>query len=129
MFSPTPAVPSSAAGDFRKNRIPWPGRGRGVGYGMFFLGLFPIGEIAVAQVKTVADWMAERSISLAGLVDASGLEQGVVEAIAAGRYTPSPQQRQCLAAALGVDPEQVAWGHQAEVVHIYGHGPQFGRSP
>jgi hypothetical protein len=53
----------------------------------------------------------------------------VVEAIAAGRYTPSPQQRQAMAAALGVGPEQVAWGHQTEVAHVYGHGPQFGRSP
>lgn len=83
----------------------------------------------MAQMKTVADWMAERGISLAGLVEASGLDRRVVEAIARGRYTPSPEQRQRLAAALGVGPEQIAWGHQAEVTHIYGHGPQFGRSP
>ena len=48
---------------------------------------------------------------------------------ARGRYTPSPEQRRRLAAALGVDPEQVAWGHSAQVSHVYGHGPQFGRSP
>jgi transcriptional regulator with XRE-family HTH domain len=85
--------------------------------------------VAMAQVKTVAEWMAERGLSLAALVEASGLDQRVVEAIAGGRYTPSPQQRQRLAAALGVTPEQVAWGHQTEVTHVYGHGPQFGRSP
>jgi transcriptional regulator with XRE-family HTH domain len=83
----------------------------------------------MAAVKAVADWMAERGITLAGLVEASGLDQSVVEAIACGRYTPSPQQRQRLAAALGVGPEQVAWGHYTEVTHVYGHGPQFGRSP
>jgi transcriptional regulator with XRE-family HTH domain len=83
----------------------------------------------MATVKAVADWMTERGISLAALVEASGLDRRVVEAIAAGRYTPSPQQRQRLAAALGVGPEQVAWGHQTEVAHVYGHGPQFGRSP
>ena len=83
----------------------------------------------MAQVKSVADWMAERGISLAQLVEASRLEERVVEAIARGRYTPSPQQRQRLAAALGVAAELIAWGHQAEVVHIQGHGPQFGRSP
>jgi transcriptional regulator with XRE-family HTH domain len=83
----------------------------------------------MTQVKAVADWMAERGLSLAELVKTSGLDQRVVEAIAHGRYTPSPQQRQRLAEALGVGPEQVAWGHQAEVVHVYGHGPQFGRSP
>lgn len=83
----------------------------------------------MAQLKTVADWMAEREISLAVLVEASGLERRVVEAIARGQYTPSPQQRERLAAALGVAPELVAWAHQVEVVHVYGHGPQFGRSP
>jgi transcriptional regulator with XRE-family HTH domain len=83
----------------------------------------------MVQVKAVADWMAERGISLAKLVEASGLERRVVEAIARGQYTPSPQQRQRLAAALGVGPELIAWGHQVEVAHVYGHGPQFGRSP
>ena len=83
----------------------------------------------MAAVKSVADWMAERGLTLAGLVEASGLDRRVVEAIAAGRYTPSPQQRQRLAQVLAVGPEQVAWGHQTEVAHVYGHGPQFGRSP
>jgi hypothetical protein len=81
------------------------------------------------QVKTLAEWMAERGIGLAELVEASGLEARVVEAVADKRYTPSPQQRQRLSAALGVGPEQVAWGHLATVEHVYGHGPQFGRSP
>jgi hypothetical protein len=81
------------------------------------------------QVKTLAEWMAERGIGLAELVEASGLDARVVEAVAGKRYTPSPQQRQRLSAALGVGPEQVAWGHLATVEHVYGHGPQFGRSP
>jgi transcriptional regulator with XRE-family HTH domain len=85
--------------------------------------------MVMAQVKAVADWMAERGLSVAALIEASGLDRRVVEAIARGRYTPSPEQRQTLAAALGVDPKQVAWGHQAQVAHVYGHGPQFGRSP
>jgi hypothetical protein len=81
------------------------------------------------QVKSLAEWMAERGIGLAELIEASGLDARVVEAVAGNRYTPSPQQRQRLSAALGIDPEQVAWGHQAPVEHVYGHGPQFGRSP
>jgi transcriptional regulator with XRE-family HTH domain len=83
----------------------------------------------MAVVKTVAEWMAERQMDLPRLVEASGLERRVVEAIACGRYTPSPEQRRRLAAALGVEPDQVAWGHQTPVSHVYGHGPQFGRSP
>ena len=83
----------------------------------------------MAQVKSVADWMAERGMSLEQLIASSALDQRVVAAIAAGRYTPSPEQRRRLADALGVGVEQVAWGHVAQVSHVYGHGPQFGRSP
>jgi hypothetical protein len=83
----------------------------------------------MAQVNTLAGWMAERGIDLADLIEASGLDKRVVEAVACGRYTPSPQQRQRLSAVLGVVPEQVAWGHLGQVEHMYGHGPQFRRSP
>jgi cyanate lyase len=83
----------------------------------------------MVQVKTLADWMADRGLGLAELIEASGLDARVVAAVAGNRYTPSPQQRRRLAAALGIEPEQVAWGHQAPVEHVYGHGPQFGRSP
>jgi hypothetical protein len=83
----------------------------------------------MTQVKTITEWLAERHMGLAELVEASMLDDRVVEAIANGRYTPSPEQRRRLATALGVSPEQVAWGHLAQVEHIYGHGPQVGRSP
>ncbi|MBI3407155.1 MAG: helix-turn-helix transcriptional regulator [Planctomycetes bacterium] len=83
----------------------------------------------MAKAKAVGDLIAERGISLTQLIEASALDRRIVEAIARGQYTPSPQQRQRLAAALGVAVEQVAWGHQVEVAHVYGHGPQFGRSP
>jgi ribosome-binding protein aMBF1 (putative translation factor) len=83
----------------------------------------------MSQTKTVAGWMAERGLSAAGLAEATGLDRRVVEAVAAARYTPSPEQRRLLAAALGVSPDEVAWGHATEVSHVYGHGPQFGRSP
>jgi ribosome-binding protein aMBF1 (putative translation factor) len=73
--------------------------------------------------------MAERGLTLAQLIDVTALDKRVVEAIAHGRYTPSPEQRRRLATALGVEPEQIAWGHVNEVSHVYGHGPQFGRSP
>lgn len=83
----------------------------------------------MADVKMLAGWMAERGIGLAELVQASQLEHRVVEAIASGRYTPSPDQRKRLADALGIDPHLVAWGHTIQAESMYGHGPQFGRSP
>ncbi len=80
-------------------------------------------------IKPISDWMRDRGVSLEELIQSSLLDRKVVEAIVGGRYTPSPQQRRRLAVALGVAPEQVSWGHTAAVEHIYGHGPQFGRSP
>lgn len=79
--------------------------------------------------KSVAQWLAERAMSPAELAKRSSLDDKIVEAIAAGRYTTSPQQRQRVADALGVHPQEVAWGHAVSVDHMYGHGPQFGRSP
>jgi hypothetical protein len=83
----------------------------------------------MGEVKSLSEWMASRGMVLAELVEASALETRVVEAVVGNRYTPSPQQRARLSAALGITPEQVAWGHLAPVEHVYGHGPQFGRSP
>ncbi len=85
--------------------------------------------MGVEQVRTIAEWMVDRATGLETLVETSGLDRKVVDAIVHNRYTPSPQQRQRLAQALGVDAEQIAWGHASPVQHIYGHGPQFGRSP
>ena len=81
------------------------------------------------DVRTLNEWMQLRGLEIGGLVTSSGLEPRVVEALVAGRYTPSPQQRRRVAAALLVDPVEIAWGHAAAVEHMYGHGPQFGRSP
>jgi hypothetical protein len=81
------------------------------------------------QIMTIAEWMALRGLTLADLVETSALDERIVEAITQDRYTPSPQQRYRLCDALGVRPEQVVWGHRAQISHVYGHGPQFGRSP
>lgn len=79
--------------------------------------------------KALSDWLAERGMTLEQLIASSKLDDRVVKAIAEGRYTPSPEQRRRLAAVLGVEADQIAWGHVAQVSHVYGHGPQFGRSP
>jgi transcriptional regulator with XRE-family HTH domain len=81
------------------------------------------------KIKSLAEWMTDRDIGMEQLLEAAGLDRKVLSAIVNGRYTPSPQQRQRVAAALRVRPEQISWGHTASVEHIYGHGPQFGRSP
>lgn len=80
-------------------------------------------------MKPLTYWLDQKQLSLAELVEASGLDRKLVASIASGNYTPSPAQRQRLAAALDVPVEDVSWGHAVQVDHMYGHGPQFGRSP
>ena len=80
-------------------------------------------------MKPLAQYMEETGTNLEQLVEASGLEAKLVRVIASGNYTPSPSERQRLAAALGVEVEDIAWGHAVPVEHMWGHGPQFGRTP
>lgn len=83
----------------------------------------------MAKIQTLAEWMAEKRVGLEDLEQLSCLDRKVLQAIYDGRYTPSPQQRKRVAEALGVQVEQIAWGHTNPVEHLYGHGPQFGRTP
>ena len=80
-------------------------------------------------MHTVAHWMSLRGIDLLALQQAAALDDRTATAILEGRYTPSPRQRQRIAAALEVEPDEISWDHAAGVEHMYGHGPQFGRSP
>jgi hypothetical protein len=78
---------------------------------------------------SVAELCGQHGIDLAQLAVKSGLAKDRVHAIVEGRWTPSPAERDKVAAVFGVTREQIAWGHKATVEHIHGHGPQFGRSP
>lgn len=81
-----------------------------------------------AVMKPIARYLEETGISVGQLVTASGLDVKLVKAIVSGNYTPSPSQRQRLAAALGVSVEDISWGHAVPVEHLRGNGPQCGRS-
>jgi len=78
-------------------------------------------------MKSVARTMEETGIGLDQLVAAAGLDAKLVKAIISGNYTPSPSQRQRLAAALGVSIGDISWGHAVPVEHLRGNGPQCGR--
>ncbi len=73
--------------------------------------------------RSVADLCRAQSLSLDQLVERSGLDQGRVEAILLGRWTPSPSERQRIAAAVGAEIDDIAWGHVTPIQHLYGHGP------
>lgn len=81
-----------------------------------------------AVMKPIACYMEEAGIDLGQLVTVTGLDTKLVKAIVSGNYTPSPSQRQRLAAALGVSMDKVSWGHTVPVQHLRGNGPQCGRS-
>jgi transcriptional regulator with XRE-family HTH domain len=75
------------------------------------------------MIHTVADLCREQNIGVAELAQRSGLDDGRVTAIALGRWTPSPAERQKIAAVFGVEVDQIAWGHKTPIQHLYGHGP------
>src|SRR5204863_1307369 len=88
----------------------------------------PRSDNMTTVVKPIATYMEERGVDLEQLVSTSRLEAKMVKAIVSGNYTPSPSQRQRLAAALGVSVEDISWGHAVSVEHLRGNGPQCGRS-
>jgi transcriptional regulator with XRE-family HTH domain len=80
-------------------------------------------------LSTVEELCADQGISALQLAERAGLDERRVRAIVSGQWTPSPAERDKVAAALGLTRDQIAWGHRTGVDHIRGHGPQFGRSP
>jgi len=79
-------------------------------------------------MKPVAYYMEQNGISEGELVKKSGLDRKLVRAIVSGNYTPSPVQRQRLAAVLGAAVDDISWDHAVSVQHLRGNGPQCGRS-
>lgn len=75
------------------------------------------------MAASVHDHCKQKGVSLLELAERSGLELLRVRAIYLGRWTPSPQERSQIAEVLEVEIDDVAWGHQTPIQHIYGHGP------
>jgi transcriptional regulator with XRE-family HTH domain len=73
--------------------------------------------------KTIDQLCAERGLDVRQLAERSGVDEQRVTAIALGRWTPSPEDRDRLAAVFGLTRDQVIWGHKTPVQHIYGQGP------
>jgi len=73
--------------------------------------------------RSIDELCAEKQLDARQLAERSGLDEQRVLAIVLGRWTPSPQERDAVAAALGVPRDQIAWGHKTPIQHIYGHGP------
>lgn len=75
------------------------------------------------MTHSVADLCREHELTVPELAKRSTLEEGLVLAIVLGRWTPSPAERQKIAAVFNVAIDSVAWGHKTPIQHLYGHGP------
>ena len=75
------------------------------------------------MTKSVAQLCEEQQISVEDLVEKSGLDANRVTAIVEGRWTPSPRERQQIAAVFSVEPADITWGHKTPIQHLWGHGP------
>ncbi len=62
-------------------------------------------------MKTIDVLIEERQIALDQLAGVARMPVERVEAIADGRWTPSPAEREKLSAALGVPMNEISWGH------------------
>jgi hypothetical protein len=74
-------------------------------------------------IKSVDELCVERQIDVKQLAALSGLDEQRIMAIILGRWTPSPAERDKVAAAFGLTRDQIAWGHKTPIQHIYGSGP------
>jgi hypothetical protein len=73
--------------------------------------------------KSVNDLCQEHKLDPKELAARSGLDEQRVLAIVLGRWTPSPAERDRVAAVFGVTRDDIVWGHKTPIQHIYGHGP------
>ena len=78
-------------------------------------------------MKPLARYLEDAGMSVVQLAAIARLDPKLVTAIADGNYTPSPAQRDRLAAALGLSKGDISWEHAIEVQHLRGNGPQTGR--
>jgi transcriptional regulator with XRE-family HTH domain len=76
-----------------------------------------------ATITSVERLCDERGIDARQLAERSGVDERRVRAIVLGRWTPSPQERDRIAAAFGLSRDRVAWGHAAPVQHLHARGP------
>ncbi|MGE3805578.1 MAG: helix-turn-helix transcriptional regulator [Gemmataceae bacterium] len=75
------------------------------------------------QPRNVDQLCREHDLTAKQLAEKAGLEEQRVFAIVLGRWTPSPQERDRIAAVFGLARDDIAWGHKTPIQHIYGHGP------
>jgi transcriptional regulator with XRE-family HTH domain len=62
-------------------------------------------------VTTIDVLMDEQDLTIDDLAERSGLELERMASIALGRWTPSPNDRERIAKAMGISVDEISWGH------------------
>lgn len=62
-------------------------------------------------MRTVEHLLEQTGTSIDDLAERAGMESERVAAIGDGRWTPSPQERERIAAAFGLAVHEISWGH------------------
>ncbi len=73
--------------------------------------------------RSVDQLCAQRGIDARQLAALAGLDEQRVQAIVLGRWTPSPTERDKIAAVFGLTRDDITWGHKTPIQHLYGQGP------
>ena len=73
--------------------------------------------------KSVDELCRAHQMDYRQLAEKAGLGEQRVLAIVLGRWTPSPAERDKVAAVFGLARDQITWGHKTPIQHIYGSGP------
>jgi len=64
----------------------------------------------------------EQGLSLLELAERSRLELRRLQSIYNGQWTPSPNEREKIAEALGTSSDEIAWEHSTPIEHFWGSG-------
>jgi transcriptional regulator with XRE-family HTH domain len=73
--------------------------------------------------RSIDQLCAQRGIDARQLAEQAGLDEQRVQAIVLGRWTPSPSERDKIAAVFGLTRDDITWGHKTPIQHLYGQGP------
>ena len=65
-------------------------------------------------MKTIDLLFEETGFAIEDVAERANLPPERVEAIAVGRWTPSPSERRRIANVFGLKPEEIGWGHSKD---------------
>jgi hypothetical protein len=72
-------------------------------------------------MKTIDLLFEESRLTVEDVAERARLTCERVEAIAVGRWTPSPEERRRIAEAFGIAVDEVSWGHTMDPRNIRYH--------